>query len=100
MQNREAAKENKLRYCVFWSYDEFYAFINSTIDIPFNEDNLNNEYNYFINCTPKLNLFPSKNFIVNYFQQYQLYKKEHELFNDFFIRYKLFRNRQKYLQLK
>lgn len=93
------AKENKLRYCVFWSYNEFYTFINSTIDIPFDEDTLYNEYDYFIKCTPKLNLFPTKNSIVNYFQQYQIYKKEHELFDDFFIRYKLFRNRQKYLQL-
>lgn len=99
-EKEKYAKENNIKYCVFLSSDEFFAFINSTIIPNFTDKELRSEYNTFFRRNGTMTISCPKNKIIRTFQFYNLYQNEIRLFRDFYIRYKLFRNRKKYLGLE
>jgi len=61
-------------------------------------EKLNEEFMYYLNAKPSLNIISSRNYIIKYFQQEEFYKVEKELFDtNENIAYKLILNRVKYL---
>lgn len=94
------AKQYNMKYMIFWNEEEFEAFFNMTLYIQFSNDELHDEYKKIIKNDGRLSLYSPANKIVKQFQQENLYKHEQELFNDYWIRYKLCRNRDKYINKK
>lgn len=99
-EKEDYAKKNHIRYCAFLSEEEFYDFINASIEVNFTEDELRKEYKDLLKAKGSLKIAVSRNKIVRTFQFYNLYQKEIELFSDFYVRYKLFRNRKKYINVE
>lgn len=99
-KQKKFAKENKVKYCYFWGLEEFIPFVNATMDLEFTEEELRKEYKRYLNSTPSTKLASSHNKLVRFFQQYNLYQNERYLFGDFWTRYRLFRNREKYINVR
>lgn len=97
---KNVAKQYKRKYMIFWNEEEINAFFDMTLDIKFTEEELQREYNGILKNQGRLSLYSPANKIVKQFQQKNLYQEEQKYFNDYWVRYTLCRNRDKYLHKK
>lgn len=101
VEKRNKAKENNLNYIEFWDFEDTKYFLDMSIEFYISKEELYKEYKK-IKKIPKA--LPSvytqsKNNIVRYYQQNNLYKKEKEIFDDLYKRFKLIMNREKYINV-
>ena len=71
---------------------------NGDLFIPYDEERINREFNYFLNTHGKITGISKYNYIIKFFQQNTFYKKEIELCKDNYIFNKIISNRIKYLK--
>jgi len=94
------AKMYNRSYIIFWSIEELNAFFDMSMKLEYSNDDMRIEYEKILKHDGKLSLYSGHNKIVKQFQQENLYQPEQALFDDYAKRYKLCRNRDKYLGLK
>lgn len=99
VQKRNWAKEHNLRWCEFFNVKEFDFWLCTTIrnSLMISEEKLDRRFEQILNHEGKLSMGVGDDCIVKYFQQANIYKLEYDLYDDLYIRYKLMRNREKYL---
>lgn len=98
VNKRNIAKKNRLNWVEFFNVDDFgFWLTHDNLYIDYNKDHIKNEYNYYLNESGKLSKHYTNSYIVKYFQQDILYKKEFDLWDNYIIRKKLIDNRIKYL---